>query len=76
MADTAPGAGRFRGIDVWDTYDTFVSQVAEISVDRKSGALRVHRVVCAVDCGQYANPAGIEAQIEGGIATSTTTKYQ
>jgi hypothetical protein len=65
--------GRFRGIAVGGTYDTFVSQVAEISVDRKSGALRVHRVVCAVDCGQYANPAGIEAQIEGGIAFGLTS---
>jgi isoquinoline 1-oxidoreductase beta subunit len=39
--------------------------VAEISIDR--GKLRVHRVVCAIDCGQAINPAGIEQQIQSGI---------
>ncbi len=32
------------------------------------GRIRVHRVVCVVDCGQPVNPLGIEAQIQGGIA--------
>ncbi|WP_306591981.1 xanthine dehydrogenase family protein molybdopterin-binding subunit [Geothrix sp. 21YS21S-4] len=45
---------------------TYASQVAEVSVVK--GQLRVHRIVCAVDCGFVVNPAGLEAQIEGGIA--------
>lgn len=46
---------------------TMVAQVAEVSVGDR-GDVRVHRVVCAIDCGVPVNPAGIEAQVEGGIA--------
>jgi isoquinoline 1-oxidoreductase beta subunit len=45
---------------------TYVAQVAEVSVDG-SGQVRVHRVVCAVDCGMVVNPGIVEAQMEGGI---------
>jgi len=40
-------------------------QIAEVSVER--GKVRVHRVVCAVDCGQVVNPSGVEQQIKSGI---------
>jgi isoquinoline 1-oxidoreductase beta subunit len=58
-------AGRFRGIAVANNVGSFNAQVAEVSLDR--GKLRVHRVVCAIDCGQPINPAGIEQQIQSGI---------
>lgn len=45
---------------------TMVAQVAEVSVG-PTGDVRVHRVVCAVDCGQVVNLAGLEAQFEGGV---------
>jgi isoquinoline 1-oxidoreductase subunit beta len=45
---------------------THMAQVAEVSVG-KDGDLRVHRVVCAVDCGQIVNLLGLEGQIESGI---------
>ncbi|WP_291271295.1 molybdopterin cofactor-binding domain-containing protein [Geothrix sp.] len=45
---------------------TYAAQVAEVSVTK--GRLRIHKVTCAVDCGLVVNPAGLEAQIEGGIA--------
>ena len=44
----------------------YVAQVAEVSVGDQ-GAIRVHRVVAAVDCGRVVNPDGVAAQIEGGI---------
>ncbi len=44
---------------------TPVAQVAEVSV--ADGEIRVHRVVCAVDCSTVVNPDGVRAQIEGGI---------
>ena len=59
-------AGRSRGIAVHESFGSWVAQVAEVSVD--SGRIRVHRVVCAIDCGIAVNPAGIEAQMESGIA--------
>ena len=63
-SELAPG--RSRGIAVFESYGSFVSEVAEISVDRR-GRVRVHKVVCAVDCGQTVNPSTIEAQMQGGI---------
>ena len=58
-------AGRYRGVAVVNNIGSFNAQVAEISVTQ--GKLRVHRVVCAVDCGQVVNPAGVVQQIQSGI---------
>jgi isoquinoline 1-oxidoreductase beta subunit len=58
-------AGRFRGLAVHESFGSFVAQVAEISLD--GGRIRVHRVVCAIDCGTAVNPAGVAAQMESGI---------
>ena len=57
--------GVFRGIAQHESFASFCAQVAEISV--KDGALQVHRVVGAVDCGQVVNPDIVEAQMEGAI---------
>jgi isoquinoline 1-oxidoreductase beta subunit len=65
-------AGRTRGIAVVESFGSFVAEVAEVSVNRKSGEVRVHRVVCAVDCGKYVNPDTIAAQMEGGIVFGLT----
>ncbi len=59
-------AGRGRGIAMMESYGTFVSQVAEVSME-SPGHVRVHRVVCAVDCGSYINPSIVEAQMESAI---------
>ena len=61
-----PPAGRARGIAVHESFGSWLAQVAEVSVDGER--IRVHRVVCAIDCGIAVNPAGIEAQVESGIA--------
>jgi isoquinoline 1-oxidoreductase beta subunit len=58
-------SGRHRGIAVVDNLGSFNAQVAEISIDK--GKLRVHRVVCAVDCGYVVNPNIVVQQIESGI---------
>ncbi|MBI5111973.1 MAG: xanthine dehydrogenase family protein molybdopterin-binding subunit [Rhodovulum sp.] len=49
-----------------------VAAVAEIAVDRRSGAVRVVRVVVAVDAGTIVNPDGAAAQIEGGVIQATS----
>ena len=59
--------GRTRGIAVVESFGSFVAEVAEVSVSRSSGEVRVHRVVCAVDCGRHVNPDTVAAQMEGGI---------
>jgi isoquinoline 1-oxidoreductase beta subunit len=58
--------GRSRGIAVHESFGSFVAQVAEVSVS-PAGNVRVHRVVCAVDCGRAVNPSTIEAQIESAV---------
>jgi isoquinoline 1-oxidoreductase beta subunit len=58
-------AGHGRGIALVNNIGSFTAQVAEVSVTQ--GKLKVHRVVCAVDCGHVVNPWGVEQQIQGGI---------
>jgi len=65
-ADGPLPKGRGRGIAVAEAFNTYVAQVAEVSVD-KDGQVKVDRVVCAVDCGTPINPDIIAAQMEGGI---------
>src|SRR5213078_3174734 len=59
-------AGRGRGIAVYKSFESFAAQVAEVAVSA-AGDVRVHRVVCAIDCGMHVNPSTIEAQMQGGI---------
>jgi isoquinoline 1-oxidoreductase beta subunit len=62
--EAAP-AGRFRGIAVMNGYDTYMALVAEISM--RNGAILVHRVTVACDCGRVVNPATVEAQIQSSV---------
>ncbi len=63
--------GRGRGIATHFSFDSYVAQVVEASVE-KDGTVRVHRVVCAVDCGRAINPDVVKAQMEGGIIFGLT----
>jgi len=56
-----------RGIAAYFGYGSYVAQVAEVSCDLPAGGIRIHRVVCAVDCGTAVNPLGVKAQMEGAI---------
>jgi isoquinoline 1-oxidoreductase beta subunit len=58
-------AGRARGLAVHESFGSIVSHVAEVSVE--DGKIRVHRVVCAIDCGVCINPLGVGAQMESAI---------
>jgi len=58
--------GQGMGIAVHKSFNSYAAQVAEVEVDAKGG-IRVHRVVCAVDCGIVVNPDTVEAQIQGAI---------
>ncbi len=59
-------AGHGRGVAVHLSFGSYVAQVAQVSVNAK-GDVRVHRVVCAVDCGRIVNPDIIAAQMESAI---------
>lgn len=55
-----------RGVAVHESFNTFVAEVAEVSV-KADGSFKVERVVCAVDCGVAVTPDVVKAQMEGGI---------
>lgn len=57
--------GRFRGVALAESFDTIVAEIAEISLEGNQP--KVHRVICALDCGIAVNPDNIRAQMEGGI---------
>jgi len=58
--------GVFRGIAVHESFGSYVAQVAEVSVNK--GAVKVHRVVCAIDCGLSVNPDSLVAQMESSVS--------
>ena len=62
---TKPAAGRARGIALMEGYDTYMAQVAEVSV--VNGKVKVHRVVVAADLGQMVNPDTVRAQIQSSV---------
>jgi isoquinoline 1-oxidoreductase beta subunit len=65
-------AGWGRGMAHFATFGvTYVANVAEVEVD-SGGNVKVHRIVCAVDCGHVVNPDNVEAQMQGGIAFGLT----
>lgn len=46
---------------------SYIAQVAEVSVAKDLSDVRVHRIVCATDCGMVLNPLGLAGQAESGI---------
>ncbi|HEX8980330.1 MAG TPA: xanthine dehydrogenase family protein molybdopterin-binding subunit [Parasulfuritortus sp.] len=62
----AAGERRGRGVAVHESFNSYVAQVAEVTV-AKDGSVKVDRVVCAVDCGTAINPDNVRSQIEGAI---------
>jgi len=75
--DNKPGTGAIlhgRGIGFakYKNLATYVAVIADVAIDRKSGAIRVPRLVAAADAGLIINPNGLANQIEGGCIQSTS----
>ncbi len=70
--------GQGRGIAQHACFGTWTAQVVDLSVDKNTGQIKVHRVVAAVDCGPVINPGPLVEQIEGGaiLALSTALKEE
>ena len=66
LAKVAGAKARGRGIAVHESFNSFVAQVAEVTVN-DDNSFSVDRVVVAVDCGVAVNPDVIRAQMEGGM---------
>jgi isoquinoline 1-oxidoreductase beta subunit len=66
----SPGRGRGIAANVYHG-ETTMAQIVEVAVG-PGGAVRVERIVCAVECGTVVNPLGLEGQIESAIAWGLT----
>lgn len=60
-----PDEGRAHGVALHRSFGSTVAQVAEVSVEGRT--IRVHRVVCAIDCGLVVNPNIVAQQVESGV---------
>lgn len=67
---TPLAAGRARGLALHESFGSIVAQVAEVSLE--AGVVRVHRVVCALDCGVVVNPNIVAQQMEGAVVYGLT----
>jgi len=65
-----PVAGRSRGVALMEGYDTYMAQVAEISM--QGGVPVVHKVTIVADLGRMVNPDTVEAQIQSSIVFGLT----
>lgn len=65
------GVRRGRGVALHESFNSYVAQVAEVSV-AADGSLKVDRIVCAVDCGIAINPDNIRSQVEGAVGFALT----
>ena len=60
-------SGKGYGISCTNYLNTYVATIAQVSVNKSTGKVKVERVVCAQDMGEIINPQGAKLQIEGGI---------
>lgn len=63
-------AGRARGVALHESFGSIVAEVAEVSLE--NGKPRVHRVVCAIDCGTVVNPGIVAQQMESSVVFALT----
>jgi isoquinoline 1-oxidoreductase beta subunit len=67
---TRPLPGRARGVALHESFGSIVAQIAEVSLE--NGLPRVHRVVCAIDCGTVVNPQIVAQQMESAVVFGLT----
>jgi isoquinoline 1-oxidoreductase subunit beta len=70
--EASPGV--YRGIAFSEAFQTIICQIVELSVD--AGAVKIHRVVSAVDCGTVLNPNIAANNIEGGVAWGLSAAFK
>jgi isoquinoline 1-oxidoreductase beta subunit len=66
--------GRAKGVALTSCFGSFAAHIAEVSVGKK-GSIRVHKMVCALDCGTAVNPDAIRAQAEAGVVMGLSVAF-
>ena len=67
--------GVFRGLAQMKAFNSYVAACAEVSVS-SDNKVKVHRIVCATDCGHAVNPAQIERQIAGSFVYGLSALFE
>ncbi|MGE8165165.1 molybdopterin cofactor-binding domain-containing protein [Paraburkholderia sp. NPDC080076] len=75
LTRAADGGPRARGVALHEAFGSVVAQVAEVSVG-PGKKIRVHRVVCVIDCGVPVNPNLIRQQMESAVVFGLSTALQ
>ena len=70
MKQMQPPEGHYLGFAAHTSFSSYVAQVAEVSIE--GGQIKVHKVLCVVDCGVAINPDVIKAQMEGSVMYGLT----
>jgi isoquinoline 1-oxidoreductase beta subunit len=71
LAPAADGAKKARGVALHESFGSIVAEVAEVSVAADK-TVRVHRVVCVIDCGTAINPNLVRQQMESAVVFGLT----
>jgi nicotinate dehydrogenase subunit B len=66
------GQGRGIGFARYKNRQSYVAVVVDLSVNRASGHIRLHRAVVAADAGQIVNPDSLSSQLEGAFLQSAS----
>ncbi len=69
-------AGRGRGLAVRSCFGSSAGHVAEVSVDPKSGTVKVHKLVCVIDCGIAVFPDAVKTQMQGGAIMALSAAFK
>jgi CO/xanthine dehydrogenase Mo-binding subunit len=72
-----PGRGVGFSFGKYKNLMAYLAIAMDLSVDRDTGEVHIHRAVAAIDTGQIVNPDGVRNQVEGGIIQSASwTLYE
>jgi isoquinoline 1-oxidoreductase beta subunit len=66
-------AGQGRGIAHHFCFGSSAAHIADVSVNKKDGTIKVHRIVAAIDCGPAVAPNNIKHQIAGAITLALSS---
>ncbi len=81
LLEEKSGWGKFlpsdigKGLAVRTCFGSSAAHYAEVSVDQETGTVKIHKIICAFDCGPTVFPDAIKAQIQGATIMALSTAF-
>jgi len=69
-------ADRAQGVASYPSHGSYIARIAEVSVNDKTGQIRVHRVISAVDCGPIIHRDNLVAQVEVALTMRLSAAFK